>query len=108
MPPDFATGPSVVPDAVEGEEDGDGAVDGDGERVEKEPAAIPQAHAVVDVGAVVVELGDTTVTDAAVLGSEWPAKDFSASITYIYHKQCFARSGLEDILYLQSTIVDIL
>ena len=69
---------------------------------------LPETDTVVDVGAVVVELGDTTVTDAAVLGSEWPAKVFSASITYIYHKQCFARNGLEDILYLQSTIVDIL
>ena len=45
-----------IPDAVEGEEDGDGAVDCDGEREQQEPAAVPQPNAVVDVGAVVVEL----------------------------------------------------
>ena len=54
------------PDAVKGEEDCDGAVDGDGERVQKEPAAIPQAHAVVDVGAVVVELRHASVANPAV------------------------------------------
>ena len=42
----------------------------------------PETDTVVDVGAVVVKLGDTTVTDAAVLGSEWPVKQFSVSITY--------------------------
>ena len=42
----------------------------------------PETDTVVDVGAVVVKLGDTTVTDAAVLGSEWPVKQFSVSITF--------------------------
>ena len=37
----------------------------------------PETDTVVDVGAVVIKLGDTTVTDAAVLGSEGPAKEFS-------------------------------
>ena len=70
MPPDFATGPSVVPDAVEGEEDGDGAVDGDGEGEEEEPGAVPEPDAVVDVGAVVVKLRHAPVADAAVLGAQ--------------------------------------
>ena len=62
--------PVIVPDAVEGEEDGDGAVDGDGEGEEEEPGAVPEADAVVDVGAVVVELRHAAVADAAVLGAQ--------------------------------------
>ena len=55
--------PIIVPDAVEGEEDGDGAVDGDGEGEEEEPGAVPEADAVVDVGAVVIKLRNAAVTD---------------------------------------------
>ena len=64
---------------------------------------LPETDTVVDVGAVVVELGDTTVTDAAVLGSEGPVKEFSFSITFT---KCFANSGLE--YRVMSTIVDLL
>ena len=46
----------------------------------------PEANAVVDVGTMVVKLGDTTITDATVLGSEWPAKNLCGSIRQkLYH-----------------------
>jgi len=42
--------PTFQADAVNGEEDGDAAVDGHGQSEEEEPQAVSQAHAVVDVG----------------------------------------------------------
>ena len=46
----------------------------------------PESDTVVDVRAVVVKLGDTTITDATVLGSEWPAKNLCGSIRQkLYH-----------------------
>ena len=62
---------ALFPDAVKGKEDGDGAIDGDGEREQEEPTTIPQSHAVVDVWTVVVELRHATVAYPAVLGPKW-------------------------------------
>jgi len=61
--------PTLNIDAVDGKEDGDGAVDRHGQGEHKEPATIPESNTVVDIGAVMVKLGNATVTDPAVLRS---------------------------------------
>ena len=64
---DVEKSPALDCDAVAGEEDGDGAVHGDGECEHEEPASVAEAHAVVDVGAVMVKLGNTPVTDPRIV-----------------------------------------
>lgn len=64
---DVEKSPALDCDAVAGEEDGDGAIHGDGESEDEEPAAVTEAHAVVDVGAVMVKLGNTPVTNPRII-----------------------------------------
>ena len=60
---DVEKSPALDCDAVAGEEDGDGAVDSHSHGEDQEPASIAETHTVVDVGAVMVKLGNTSVTD---------------------------------------------
>lgn len=52
--------------AVAGEVDGEGAVDGHAHHEQEEPHAVAHADAVVDERAVVVEVGHAALADAAV------------------------------------------
>ena len=63
QPDDVEKSPALDRDAVAGEEDRDRAVDGHGHGEHEEPAPVAETHAVVDVGAVVVKLGNTSVAD---------------------------------------------
>lgn len=76
---DVEKSPALDSDTVAGEEDGDGAVNSHGHGEHQEPASVAETHAVVDVGAVMIKLSNTPVTDPAVLCSE--RSDGSAGVT---------------------------